>query len=181
MPREIGFLDMDGVIADFVGAIHKAHGREYCYSDPSVRGRFEIEEIWGISTNEFWSTDSYEFWDGVQPTPEAEGIVSLVSDRFGVDNVAILTAPSDGPGCVPGKRAWMRRYFPQFHKRMIFCAAGAKAFLAGDGRYLIDDRDKNIVDFQKSGGSAILVPRHWNTEHAIADQVVGTLAVRIRP
>jgi 5'(3')-deoxyribonucleotidase len=174
------FLDMDGVIADFVKAIHEAHNRPYCYADPSARGKFEIEPLWGISSKDFWSTDSYEFWDSVKPTPEATAIVDLVECAFGSENIAILTAPSNGSGCVPGKRNWVKRHFPQFHGRIIFTSAEAKGFLAGEGRVLVDDRDKNVADFRKFGGQAILVPRHWNSLHSAADTTVEHLAWELR-
>lgn len=167
------FLDMDGVIADFVGAIHKAHGRPYCYDDPAVRGRFDIEPIWGISTKEFWSTDTYEFWLGVDPTPEAFEIVASLEALFRPEDIAILTSPSNGSGCVPGKRHWMRRHFPTYEKRMIFTSA--KQFLAGPQRVLVDDRDQNIIDFHAAGGEVILIPRHWNTHHYEADSVLRAL------
>lgn len=168
---------MDGVIADFVGAIHKAHGRPYCYDDPAVRGRFDIDPIWGISAKEFWSTDTFEFWDTVEPHAEATQIVSLLEETFGSENVCILTSPSNGPGCVPGKRSWIRRHFPQFQKRIIFTSA--KEFLAGDQRLLIDDRDSNIKDFRDHGGEAILIPRHWNLLHRHADRVMEVLQRKI--
>lgn len=177
------FLDMDGVIADFVGAIHKAHGREYCYADPEARGQFEIEPIWGVTPQEFWSKDSYELWAEMNVTPEAVDIVSILESAFGSENIAILTSPSMGPGSVPGKREWMRRHFPQFEKRMIF--TNAKEFLAGPNRLLVDDRDKNIVDFYGAGGECILIPRHWNSCHADADRVVarlrGAVGYGVRP
>lgn len=163
------YLDMDGVIADFVKAIHKAHGRPYCYEDPSARGCFEIETIWGTSANDFWKTDTYEFWNSVEPTPEAEGIVRLVEWAVGSENVAVLTSPSNGSGCVPGKKDWMRRYFPQFHGRMIFTSADAKRFLAASDRLLVDDRDKNVKGFRDDGGRSILLPRHWNSLHSEAE------------
>lgn len=163
------FLDMDGVIADFVGAIHKAHGREYCYADPSVRGQFEINPIWGISASEFWSKDSFEFWADIEPTTEASEIVSVLEEAFTTENVCLLTSPSLGVGSISGKRSWVAQHFPQFSNRMIFTSA--KQFLAGPERLLVDDRDQNVADFRRHGGRAILVPRHWNSMHAQSDFV----------
>lgn len=164
------FLDMDGVIADFVGAIHKAHGREYCYSDLAVRGQFEIPPIWGCTAEEFWKPDSSEFWDSIEPMPDAGEIVSILSGLIDSSEIAVLTSPSDGSGCVPGKRAWIKRYFPQLQKNMIFTSA--KQFLAGPDKLLVDDRDKNVADFRKYGGQAILIPRHWNSLHHKSERVI---------
>lgn len=167
------FLDMDGVIADFVGAIHIAHNRPYCYAIEANRGKFDIEPLWGITTKEFWSTDSYDFWRTVEPTVEADKIVATLESIFGTENIAILTSPSNGPGCVPGKRDWMKKFFPQFRKQMIFTSA--KQFLADEKKLLIDDKDVNVENFRQWGGHAILIPRHWNSRHADSERVIEVL------
>lgn len=157
-------LDMDGVLADFVGGVVKAHGRPYPYIHPSSYGCFDIEKIWGISAHDFWSPcDGASFWDNLGKTPEADTLVNSVCEQFGPDNVAILTAPSQSPYCVPGKRRWIERYYPQLKKNIIF--GSAKKFLAAPTRVLIDDRDKNVDDFVGAGGCAILMPRLWNREY----------------
>ena len=155
---------MDGVLADFVGGCLRAHGRPSPYTDPVNLGIFEIEKIWGMSAEEFWKPcDGPRFWDDLDKTPEADKIVQLVTRRLGTNNVAILTSPSMSPYCVPGKRRWMRRYFPQLAENMIFTSA--KKFLAHPNAVLIDDRDDNIWDFLEFGGRAVTVPRPWNKLH----------------
>jgi len=177
--RKLLFLDMDGVIADFNGAIHKAHGRENIYLDQNNWGKWDIEQVWGISPKEFWALDSREFWESVQPTPEAHEIVSLAQQYFDPQDIAILTAPSNDPGCVPGKFSWMQRTFPQFANRMIFTKPGAKKFMGGPGRFLIDDKDSNVDQFEEAGGTGILVPRHWNSQSHKADLVLSELAMAL--
>lgn len=158
------FLDMDGIIADFVTAVHKFHGREDCYVNSKNYGIFDIEKIWGISPDDFWKADSQEFWETVPKMHDADMIVDLVTKVFGEDKIAILTAPSNGPGCVPGKRAWIKRNFPQFQRRIIFANANVKRFMAGPDKYLIDDKDSNVAEFKAGGGNGILVPRAWNSK-----------------
>lgn len=162
----VAFLDMDGVIADFVGAICKAHGRPSPYTEASAMGVFEIERLWGMTAREFWQpcNDDAGFWYGLELMPDAEAIVTHVSRSFGPENVAILTSPSLDRDCVPGKRAWIKKYFPQFAGSMIF--TGAKRFLAHEDAMLIDDRDKNVEDFIAAGGEAVLIPRPWNVLHS---------------
>jgi 5'(3')-deoxyribonucleotidase len=99
---------------------------------------------------------------------DAEAIVGIVGAKFGLDNVAILTAPSLDPECVPGKRRWIQTHFSYFADRMIYTAA--KRFLGGPGRVLIDDKNANCDEFAAAGGIAILVPRPWNSLHRIADR-----------
>jgi 5'(3')-deoxyribonucleotidase len=134
--KALVFLDMDGVIADFVGGITSLHGRPSPYSDPKNFGEFHMDKIWGMTAEEFWAPlnriNSFDFWANLNPTPEAHDIVDLLSSRYGVENVCILTSPTLDSGCVPGKRAWTERHFPQLAKNMLF--GSAKQFLAGPGR-----------------------------------------------
>jgi 5'(3')-deoxyribonucleotidase len=161
---------MDGVIVDFVGGLLRAHDRPNPYDNPDNLGKFEIENLWGISPKAFWQpTDHFEFWNKLDKTPEADEIVELVEGYFGVENIAVLTSPSMHPECVPGKRRWIQRYYPELKNQMIF--SSAKKFLAGPQRFLIDDRDKNLEDFARYGGISIRVPRPWNEAYYCVDVV----------
>lgn len=157
------FLDMDGVLADFVGGACTAHNRT-CYDHPSHYGEFNLETIWGISAAEFWApTNNFEFWASLAKTPEADMIVETAVKLVGWENVAILTSPSLHPSCVPAKRYWIEKYYPRLTKNMIF--AWGKGFIAGPGKLLVDDRDRNVDDFRAGGGHAVLVPRLWNQRY----------------
>jgi len=162
------YLDMDGVLDDFVGAACREHVRP-CYDKPEHYGIFDMEKIWGITPKAFWSkldVDAYKFWRRLEKTPEADEIVQLAIDTFGVENVAILTAAAMHPMCAAAKRDWIREYYPQFEKRIIY--AQAKGFVGGPKKVLIDDRDRNIEDWEAAGGVGILVPRLWNKEYQYA-------------
>jgi 5'(3')-deoxyribonucleotidase len=170
----LAFLDMDGVLTDFVGAACRAHGKSNPYDDAAAQGVWAMETLWGMSGKEFWAPCNGEgFWDRLEKTPEADDIVKLITDTFGVENVALLTAPSMSGFCIPEKRLWIRRNYPQLEGGMIFTAA--KKFLAGPDRLLIDDRDKNIEDFRLFGGKAVTVPRPWNRMHALSDKPLEVL------
>lgn len=165
------FLDMDGVLVDFVGGACKAHNRPSPYTSRSALGIFEIETLWKITPDEFWKPcNTKEFWLELEKTPEADEIVQFVTKEFGVENTALLTTPSEDPQCVPAKKEWIRRYYPQFQEQMIFTKT--KQFLAGDDRYLFDDRDKNIEGFIKAGGQGIIIPRLWNSRHSFHTSVM---------
>ena len=172
-------LDMDGVLADFVGGVVHAHGRPYPYDMPNSLGVFDIERIWGITPQEFWAPcDGPTFWDDLAKTPEADALVFQACQKFGPSNVAILTAPSLSPHCVPGKRRWIERYYPQLKKNIIF--GSAKKFLAAPNRILIDDRDKNVDDFIGAGGPAILMPRLWNRAHDRATESLDVVLYKLQ-
>ena len=155
------FIDLDGVLADFVGGVCLAHGKQLPY--PEDRGVWDMAKIWGISLEEFWTpTNSFDFWYNLLPTPEAEMIVQTVESFVPKKNIAILTSPSLDKECIPAKRKWVMKYFPQFSGQIIF--TNAKKFLSGPGRLLIDDDDKNIEAFHSGGGMTVKVPRLWNSE-----------------
>lgn len=173
------FIDMDGVLADFVGAACRAHNRPWPYDDPKNLGTFEIEPAWGITPREFWKPIDalgMGFWEGLEKTEESDRIVKLAIALYGITNVCVLTSPSEDPGCVPGKRAWLKKHYPELGKNVLF--GSAKHFVSGKDRLLIDDRDKNIEDFEAYGGTGILVPRPWNRGFWWADPM-GTIIRRL--
>ena len=159
--NELCFLDMDGVLANFVAGVCEVHNRPDPYLLPDYKGIFELYEIWEMSPADFWKPLSKEgFWTNLAKMPDADQIVEVVCRKFGAENVCILTSPSLDSRSVPEKRIWCRRHYPQLASNILF--GSAKHFLAGPGRVLIDDRDENICEFCEFGGSGILVPRPWN-------------------
>ena len=161
------FLDMDGVLADFVGGVCKAHNRT-CYDKPEHLGEFQLEKCWGITAEAFWRpTNNWDFWFNLEKTPEADAIVELAFRNFGEKNVAILTSPSLDRSCVPAKRAWVEKYYPSLAKGMIF--SWGKGMIGGPGRVLVDDRDRNVEDWDAAEGYGVLMPRPWNRWHQSAD------------
>jgi hypothetical protein len=172
-------LDMDGVLFDFMTALAKVHNRPSPYDLESSYGIWDTEKLWGITEEQFWEPiqrDSLNFWSNIPLTPEAKEIVAFAENKFGTENVAILTAPSDDPGAVPGKRISIAREFPQFEKKMLF--GSAKQFLAAPNRFLIDDRDKNVDGFEAAGGHSIQVPRPWNRFWKHKDYVMAAITAQ---
>ncbi len=168
------FLDQDGVIADFVGGACRVHSKLNPFILAKNLGEFELIKIWGMTEQQFWAPIDalgVAFWEGLEPTQEAAKLVDFVTATFGQDNVAVLTAPSEDPGCIPGKRAWMKKYFPKLERKMIFANASNKRFLAGPENWLVDDRDRNVDQFLADGGNGVLVPRPWNSGHGVVDVV----------
>ena len=169
--RKLCMLDMDGVIADYVGATCRAHGLITPYGDVNCFGIFEMEKCWGMTEEKFWEPlATFDFWAKMPKTPEADEIVDLLIQKFSVENICILTNPSSYDGCIGAKKAWILENYPQFEKQMLFGAS--KHFLAGPGRFLVDDRTKNIQAFDGFGGIGITVPRPWNHRYAQRHNVV---------
>lgn len=156
------FLDMDGVLVDFNGGAHREHGRPNCYELNPNEHRWNIEDIWGISSKEFWKPLARKgFWYELDKTPEADLIVELAVELFGKENICVLTSPSLDENCVPEKRAWIAKHYPWMKNQMLF--GHQKQFVASPNRTLIDDRDRNVEAWRKLGGMVFLLPRPWNT------------------
>lgn len=169
--NKLCFLDMDGVLADFVSAACDVHGRPNPYVDPKNYGIWEMDKIWGMTAKEFWAPMGREgYWLGMQKLKDADALVDVLSQYFGLDNICILSSPSLSPYCVPEKRQWLKQHFPMLANNVLF--GSAKQFLAGPGRYLVDDYDKNIDKFVKFGGTGITYPQMWNRQHQLTEHGV---------
>lgn len=151
------YLDMDGVLCDFIGGICAAHGRPNPYDDPANRGIWDVCGIWGMHPAEFWEPCEFEFWANLKPTPEARRLLSME----GV--VGIITSPSQNHGCIPGKLEWLKRHTNGLHRKVIF--THAKYLAAAPGKVLYDDNDDHVVKWREAGGVAVQVPRPWNSLH----------------
>ena len=159
---------MDGVLADFLGSamtIHNKSFKDLWVNNLRNRGKFWVDEIWGISREEFWSPiiSDEGFWSGLEPYPRARELIDTLHDYVGKGNVYLLTAPAPYPGCYSGKMEWILQQCPELKNKVILTKH--KGLLARPDTLLIDDADHNIIQFTKAGGKAVLLPRPWNTEH----------------
>lgn len=176
------FLDMDGVLVDFMRPVMAVHGIRYDMYP--VEAGWDIMEAVGIlapekklTVSEFWAPCDRKFWAGLPKTNLCDTLIRTVEGYVGAENVALLTSAM-WPEAAAGKVDWVMSNYPQYQSRLIM--GTAKEFMAGPDRLLIDDRDKNVEDFRAAGGRAIKVPRPWNTlwrKRLPASYVLGQLAI----
>lgn len=180
-------VDIDGVVADFVAGAMKLHGKPYPYGDPANRGEhgWNIEKLWDIPPHVFWSPMEFDFWADLDPTPEADAIIKILMDEFGLSNLCFLTSPISASGCVEGKRAWVGRHFSDIP--ILFSVRShapestpPKQFLASDESLLIDDYTVNVENFWNAGGEAFLFPRPWNRRHREEPEAVEKLEYAVK-
>lgn len=152
----IVYLDMDGVLADFVSAAIKACRLPIEHDKVEAWNFFEQDML---TESDFWSIIDHTpgFWDNIAPYWELPKIKALIP------NAIVCTRPSKHEGCASAKLRWLRRYWnPQIDFDHIHMTA-AKWQLAGPDRLLIDDNDEHVAEFMSMGGPAILYPRPWNS------------------
>jgi 5'(3')-deoxyribonucleotidase len=162
-------LDMDEVLADFVGGMCREWG-----ADPAEVIRAWEPGVWGTSpalsrvigvdphlTNEQMLDKvrgREEFWAGLGPTPWAGELLDAV--RSLTDEWYVVSAPTDCGACHSGKVKWLRRYFgPSFDR---FALTPRKEILARPNSLLLDDSDENVRRFAAAGGRAVVFPRVHN-------------------
>lgn len=156
MKDSLCFVDLDGVLADFVNGVMKFHN----FSIPWPEIGWEFDKKSGLSPGAFWGALGLKFWSTLGCTQECSAIIDAAEKKFGKDNVFLCSSPCATPGCTVGKAAWVDDHLPGYSRRLIL--TNRKEVFSGQGRVLIDDRDENVEGWRKLGGTALLVPRPWN-------------------
>ena len=163
------FIDMDGVLCDFVEASIRLHQRSppWAYAN-WPEGEYEIYNVLGIAEDEFWEPIHGAGWEWWAAMPAFEWAATLVElcEQY-ADTVAIATSPSRDGSSSFGKMRWMQQYFPRLTRKMMI--GPRKEWLAAPGRVLIDDSDEKATAFAKAGGTPILFPQLWNRNRKLLD------------
>jgi len=155
--KPIIFLDMDGVVADYVSAALLALKLDL--NTPVTT--MDMAECLGITKKEFYEPQvaDIDFWININPYPWTQELVALAQE---VGEVYISTAPSRHRG-VGDKIEWCRRHLGKWTQGRVMVGK-PKFLLAGPGRTLVDDHPDNCEAFIKWGGKSILFPRPWNAD-----------------
>lgn len=156
------YLDLDGVLADFVRGCFQHFGRTLPMADVG----WNFYRDWGMTEQEFWTHTTFSFWAKLPWTPEGRDLLDglrTLTDR----PLVILTSPAPRQGCTEGKLDWLRQHLPDFIRQGRVFIGSAKHHLAAPDKLLIDDHDANVERFRQHGGAAVLVPRPWNARKAL--------------
>ncbi len=126
--KKILFIDMDGVLCDFDGAIEKFYPNIESIEDYDLRSA-EVDKICEANTNMFHT---------LKPVKGALNAVMLLSGHY---EIYFLSTPMwNVPQSFTDKRLWIRDHFgPWANKRLILTHRKDLNI----GAYLIDDRLKN--------------------------------------
>lgn len=162
------FLDIDGVLADWVGGIHRALRLDY---DPRYWPYKRGPEGWhwyGEIGRTFRATDelcNFKFWEDLYWTFDGHDILRVVLEFYAPEEITLLTVPMPNIMSASGKIAWVRKNLPEYEYRILVCT-DKKAILATlPDSILIDDGSHNVRDWRAAGGRSVLVPRWWNDYH----------------
>ena len=167
----IGYLDMDGVIADFMRGALARHGRLDALDDYPV-GQWDVHIVLGMTADDFWKPlVGHDFWASLEPYPWCGRMFELMNDYFG-EKWEICSTPCDDPYSASGKLEWLSKHLPKCNGRSFrrFHLTCKKERLANYRAILIDDSDHNAKEFCAAEGNCILFPQPWNINaHLKAD------------
>ena len=162
------FLDMDGVISDFVSAALDLHDRSDAERSWQP-GEWDIPTVLGMNSSKFWTPihkQGEEYWSTLTPYPWLHELIQVIQE---FSSFTILSSPSTLPQCLSGKVQWLHAQFGgEFRDFLI---GPQKHLCAKPEMVLIDDSDDNVNLFRKHGGQSILFPQLWNSNHSIDDRV----------
>ncbi len=174
-------IDLDGVLVNFLGGLHKALGVPYDINNyPYEKGKWnmltDIKRFDDIPATFEQCNDccTANFWDNLEWVHDGRNILRVIMNTFGLEKVYLLTTPMPNLESASGKMMWVNGNLPICLKRTIITQA-PKHLLARPDTLLIDDKDENVDGFCKAGGKAFLVPRPWNRAHINADRTVQML------
>ncbi len=175
-------LDLDCVLADFVGGLARLHGLapEFLLSYWKA-GEYPVNTALAtalaalgsrprdqltMTDDEFWQPINRNagFWAGLEPLPWFDPLVRFAGHEVGVANVHVVTAPSWCETSYHGKIAWIKAHFG--HRFNQFVITPHKELFAKPDHVLIDDNETNVTQFRANGGRAIMFPVHHNALHA---------------
>jgi 5'(3')-deoxyribonucleotidase len=179
MKKQQVLLDMDGVLVDFISGAIEVINKEFNRTvtlEQYVKefGQWGIPDYYGITTSQFWKAihSTPNFWINLKPIPWYKDLYDFLKE---MGEVTILTAPSEDPVCVKEKLEWLRQYLGIKNDAVFI---GSRKYLMAGNGLLIDDYQKNVENFKKEGGDAVLIPSTWNTNGLTFNRVVNTILNR---
>ena len=157
------YLDMDGVITDFVSGFEQLAIRKGYKKNSEIYKNWSIEGDWGITKSQFWHAihgEGSTFWANLPKYPYSDSLVNII--KASGKELFILSTPSHKPSSWAGKVEWIRLHYPQLISKTILTEH--KYLLAKPGTLLIDDKPENCKKFRENGGSSYMWSQPWNTE-----------------
>ena len=167
------FLDLDGVLADFLTIAELHYDEE---ATPGVHGfHHQLGLEWPAFMN---GLESHQFWLNLPELPFAEEIVQMVLGRIDETDLYFLSAPGFVANCAHQKLAWVKSFLCEISidiKTQLICTSYKDLFARND-RLLIDDNEENCARWEMEGGQAFLYPQRTNSLHCYTNNPIPLLS-----
>jgi len=162
------YLDMDGVIVDFVGAalsLYKVprESRKYVKGWDGIPGVVSEHHGVELEDSQMWediAEAGSAFWRDIEWMPWGRELYEMCCSTA---PTVLMTTPTGAPSAA-GKMQWVEDHIgPTGGKDKIrLSMTNCKHHFARDTSVLIDDNTINCKMFQEYGGHAMLFPAPWN-------------------
>lgn len=153
------FLDMDGVIADFVKGYKTLFNRDAYKDDP-------------FTVKQFCSTDPNFF----RKLPVKDDGLELFNRLKNDYNIIFLTTPMEGmEECKMDKILWIRENIGDYD---VFFSSNKEEFAQDEQSILIDDMDYNLEPWTEAGGIAI---KFHNNKSNNLDKIISKIESVFNP
>ncbi|MEM4460759.1 MAG: hypothetical protein QXY70_01315 [Nanopusillaceae archaeon] len=168
------FFDLDGVLFDFVGTLHKRLNLPFDIKNyPYPYGKYDIfpyiSQIHKIPEKKIFEVmREEEFWVNLEINPKGKSLFNKVVNWVGKENVFLLTKPVVGmPKSFSGKYLLISKKLEGWTRRLIFTTTSKDIVIANPNYVLIDDSDENIKNIKED--QFILFPQPWNSRYNEVD------------
>lgn len=159
MSRTI-YLDMDGVLADFDGAMAlRGVGNSSGHFLHLPKAQWSAEQL---AADAAVRAEMLKpgFWPSLPVMPGARELLAVASQLVSPDCLFILTATPRGDPAVRAavaaqKTAWAADNLGFDHMRVLTCLRSEKRLHAGPGRILVDDLASNCAEWRAARGVAV--------------------------
>ena len=162
------FLDLDNTLLDLSRPVASYMGYADLAADPSYPTTYDWAKDMGMSNDELWKRVEKAgpgFWERLPWTSWGERLLTTIC-QTGHD--VIVVSRIVGPSSAAGKKVWADRCLPPGVP--LFLTDSIKWPLAAADRFLIDDAEDNVEEWESHGGTALLVPQTYNANHALVGQ-----------
>lgn len=152
------FLDLDGVMADFVQGAKDIFDKDYSFekfkNDSKYRSKF-----WNAVKQ--YQKDGGQFWLDLKMMEDANQLWKFLKEY----DVEILTATGDPKhGAGEQKKQWVKKHIDPNIKVNLVRKSKEKADYVANNSILIDDQEKSTNPWEQAGGIGIL---HKNAKTTI--------------
>lgn len=146
-------LDVDGVVADFIGHLHQECGVKSKVREWDLRASLTEDELAKVDA----AGAQPGFCSAISWYP---GAALFLYELMEVGSVFAVTAPWHSDTWDSERRLWLKTHLPAW--RVISCAGKAKSIVRGD--VLIEDHPGTAAEWLRAHpeGYAVLMDRPWN-------------------
>lgn len=175
-------LDMDEVLVDFVAGACAVHGTtKEALHKVQVPGHWDIrhplavtKHVLEVSQEEFWqpiNDNGERFWTELALLPWAYCVIDLLNKY--TDDWYVVSSPSRSVFSHSGKVKYLKGLFGHDYDRFVLTPH--EHLFANANTILIDDNGKNVGNFRRHGGKALLFASMGNDLHEYRDDPVKQL------